>query len=86
MRERLIACDTLRWYFKEVPVMRRGKILPCSLRNFFKNSGSLKSTYLIPFFLKRQYFFYITSTEGGVRYLISLEFVLMTNFLIEFLH
>ncbi len=27
--------------------------------------------YLIPLFLKRQYFFFLTSTEGGVKYLIS---------------
>ena len=27
--------------FKDVPVIRRGKILPCSFKNFFRNSGSL---------------------------------------------
>jgi len=29
---------------------------------------------LILFFLKRQYFFFLISTDGGVKYLISLEF------------
>ena len=29
--------DTL----SEVPVIRRGRIFPCSLRNFLRNSGSL---------------------------------------------
>ena len=38
---RLIATEILRWYFKEVPVIRRGKILPCSFMNFNKKSLSL---------------------------------------------
>jgi hypothetical protein len=28
-RERLIAVANFLWYFNEVPVKRRGKILPC---------------------------------------------------------
>ena len=27
--------------------------------------------YLMPLFLKRQYFFFLTSTDAGVKYLIS---------------
>jgi hypothetical protein len=33
--------------------------------------------YLMPDFLKRQYFFFATSTVGGVKYLISPAFAMM---------
>ena len=36
---RLMAAQAMG--LKEVPVIRRGRILPCSFKNFFKNSGSL---------------------------------------------
>lgn len=41
IRETLIADVSLRWYLAEVPVTRRGKILPRSEMNFFKRSTSL---------------------------------------------
>jgi len=40
-RARLTAVATFFWNFCEVPVRRRGRILPCSLRNFLRNSASL---------------------------------------------
>ena len=40
-RARFTAVATFLWNFKEVPVSLRGKILPCSFKNFLKKTGHI---------------------------------------------
>jgi hypothetical protein len=41
MRARLIASDTLRWCLAQLPLMRRGTILPRSVMKYLSVCGSL---------------------------------------------